>query len=52
VSGAYANFQSGAGPADVSAIYPDATCRRLAEVKRRWDPTNLFSGNHNVAPAT
>jgi FAD/FMN-containing dehydrogenase len=52
LSGAYANFQSGAAPADVAAVYPDATYRRLAEVKHRWDPANLFTGNHNVAPAT
>jgi hypothetical protein len=51
VSGAYANFQAGTGPADVQAVYPDATYRRLAEVKHRWDPANLFTGNHNVAPA-
>jgi FAD/FMN-containing dehydrogenase len=23
---------------------------RLVEVKRRWDPENLFRANHNIAP--
>jgi hypothetical protein len=25
---------------------------RLRELKRRWDPDNLFPGNHNIPPAT
>jgi FAD/FMN-containing dehydrogenase len=25
--------------------------RRLAEVKAKWDPQNLFKGNHNITPA-
>lgn len=29
-----------------------ANYARLAEVKRRWDPDNVFRTNHNVVPAT
>ncbi|NJP92803.1 FAD-dependent oxidoreductase [Nonomuraea sp. FMUSA5-5] len=50
VSGAYANFLATAGEDDVAAVYPAATHRRLAAVKRRYDPGNLFAGNHNVRP--
>lgn len=51
VDGAYANFLTSATDEDVHAIYPPATYRRLAAVKRRYDPENLFAGNHNVRPA-
>ncbi|NUT22961.1 MAG: FAD-binding oxidoreductase [Hamadaea sp.] len=50
VTGAYANFLATATEADVAAVYPAATYERLAEVKRQYDPGNLFSGNHNVRP--
>jgi FAD/FMN-containing dehydrogenase len=48
VSGAYANFLSSATAEDVAAIYPTEVYSRLAAVKRRYDPGNLFSCNHNV----
>ena len=35
---------------ELPAIYPAATYQRLAEVKDRYDPENLFAGNHNVRP--
>jgi FAD/FMN-containing dehydrogenase len=35
----------------VHDAYPPATWNRLAAVKRRYDPTNFFDGNHNIAPA-
>lgn len=50
VEGAYANFLASATEQDVSAVYPPPTYRRLATVKRRYDPENLFAGNHNVLP--
>ncbi len=50
VNGAYANFLTAATDADVAAIYPAETFSRLAVVKRRYDPGNLFARNHNVAP--
>jgi FAD/FMN-containing dehydrogenase len=50
VHGAYANFLTTATDEDVAAIYPTKTYERLAAVKRRYDPDNLFAGNHNVRP--
>jgi len=50
VTGAYANFLASATEEDVAAIYPGPTRSRLAAVKRRYDPGNLFTGNHNVRP--
>jgi hypothetical protein len=32
-------------------MYPPATLARLREVKRTWDPGNLFRRNHNILPA-
>ena len=46
----YVNYLS----ADDSAATPDAygaNLARLAELKRRFDPDNVFRGNQNVAPA-
>ncbi|MFD6139000.1 FAD-binding oxidoreductase [Promicromonospora sp. NPDC060271] len=50
ISGAYANFLTTATDDDVAAVYPTATYERLAAVKRRYDPHNLFAHNHNVRP--
>jgi FAD/FMN-containing dehydrogenase len=50
VSGAYANFLSTATAEDVAAIYPSEVYRRLAAVKRQYDPGNLFARNHNIRP--
>jgi FAD/FMN-containing dehydrogenase len=50
VSGAYANFLASATEEDVAAIYPAETYKRLAAVKRQYDPGNLFARNHNVRP--
>jgi FAD/FMN-containing dehydrogenase len=51
-SGTYVNFQGSATAADVAAAYPPATYARLAEVKRAYDPGNVFALNHNVEPAS
>ncbi|MCC5575816.1 FAD-binding oxidoreductase [Microtetraspora sp. AC03309] len=50
VNGVYANFLSSATEEDVAAIYPTETYKRLAAVKRQYDPRNLFARNHNVRP--
>jgi len=39
-------------PGELDAIMPAETCRRLAEVKRRWDPDDLILANHYVALST
>jgi FAD/FMN-containing dehydrogenase len=49
--GAYVNFINDEGTARVRDAYPTETWSRLAEVKRRYDPTNLFRRNQNVPPA-
>ena len=48
--GGYYNYAE--RPCDVDAILPPETCRRLAQVKRSWDPDNLIRANHSVALAT
>ncbi|RLK54983.1 FAD-binding oxidoreductase [Actinokineospora cianjurensis] len=37
--------------ATVRAAYEPAVYQRLREVKRQYDPTNLFRVNHNIPPA-
>jgi FAD/FMN-containing dehydrogenase len=49
--GAYVNFLADEGEARVRAAYPGATWDRLAAIKKRYDPTNLFRLNQNVPPA-
>jgi FAD/FMN-containing dehydrogenase len=49
--GAYVNFLTEEGPTRVRQAYPGPTWERLAAVKRRWDPTNLFHRNQNIPPA-
>ena len=49
--GAYVNFVGDEGEARVHAAYPGATYQRLAEIKRRYDPANLFHLNQNIRPA-
>ena len=49
--GAYVNFLSADGPARMCEAYPGRTLDRLAEIKARYDPTNVFRLNQNVAPA-
>ncbi len=49
--GAYANFLGDEGDERVRAAYPRGTWERLAEVKRRYDPDNVFHLNQNVPPA-
>jgi hypothetical protein len=50
-TGAYVNFVGDEGEERVHAAYPGATWDRLAEIKARYDPTNLFRSNQNVPPA-
>lgn len=50
--GAYVNFLMDEGQARVRAAYPGSTWDRLREIKRRYDPDNLFRRNQNIPPAT
>ena len=49
-AGAYVNFLSDEGPARIRAAYPGPTWDRLAAIKRRYDPANLFRINQNIPP--
>ncbi|HEY0069622.1 MAG TPA: FAD-binding oxidoreductase [Chloroflexia bacterium] len=50
-TGAYVNFLGDEGEDAVRQAYPPGTYDRLAAIKRRYDPTNLFRGNRNIPPA-
>lgn len=50
VDGAYVNFLADDGPDRIREAYPGDTWDRLVDVKRRYDPGNLFRRNHNVPP--
>ena len=49
-TGAYANFLGDEGDARIRSAYPGDTYDRLAAIKRRWDPTNVFHRNQNIRP--
>jgi FAD/FMN-containing dehydrogenase len=51
-TGVYSNFLADEGEERIREAYPAATYARLADVKRRWDPSNLFRMNQNIRPAT
>ena len=48
---AYVNFLGDEGEARIRAAYPGPTWDRLRQIKARYDPTNLFRLNQNIAPA-
>jgi FAD/FMN-containing dehydrogenase len=49
--GAYVGFLADEGEERVRAAYPGSTWDRLAEIKARYDPDNLFRLNQNIPPA-
>ncbi|MGC1814978.1 MAG: FAD-binding oxidoreductase [Solirubrobacterales bacterium] len=50
-AGGYVGFMGDEDEATIRAAYPGGTWDRLREVKRRYDPDNLFRLNHNIPPA-
>jgi FAD/FMN-containing dehydrogenase len=50
-SGAYVGFLGDEGEARIREAYPATTLDRLTEIKRRYDPENLFRLNQNIPPA-
>ena len=49
--GAYANGNSDVGPDETLKIFGADKVARLADLKRTWDPDNVFHVNPNVRPA-
>src|SRR5215203_2915539 len=49
--GAYVGFLGDEGEGRIREAYPGPTWQRLAEIKRRYDPTNLFRLNQNIRPS-
>jgi FAD/FMN-containing dehydrogenase len=47
--GGYVNYMADEGAAAVRAAY-EVNLERLIDVKRKYDPTNVFSANQNIAP--
>jgi FAD/FMN-containing dehydrogenase len=47
---AYVNFLGDEGQARIRQAYPAPTWDRLAAIKARYDPTNLFHRNQNIPP--
>ncbi|HEU4784249.1 MAG TPA: FAD-binding oxidoreductase [Ktedonobacterales bacterium] len=50
-TGAYVGFMMRDDEARAGEVYPPATMERLRQVKRRYDPTNVFHHNLNIEPA-
>ena len=50
-AGAYVNFLGSEGADRVHEAYPGPTWDRLAAIKARYDPANLFRLNQNIPPA-
>jgi FAD/FMN-containing dehydrogenase len=50
-NGAYINFFSQATEREVNSAYPEATYKKLAAVKKTYDPHNVFNQNINIKPA-
>lgn len=50
-SGSYVNFMADEGAEAVESAYPAPIWARLRDIKRRYDPENLFRHNHNIPPA-
>jgi len=48
---AYVNFVGDEGEKGVRSAYPGATWDRLAAIKLKYDPANVFRLNQNIPPA-
>jgi hypothetical protein len=48
-AGEYPNFVE--APVDASSFFEPAIWQRLRDIKRRYDPADVFAGNHHIPPA-
>jgi len=48
--GAYVNFLGAVDKKQIRAAYPGDTWKKLGEIKKKYDPTNLFRLNQNIPP--
>ncbi len=48
----YLNYIGEEGPGRVAAAYGPERYARLQQIKRIWDPDNVFRHNQNIVPAT
>ena len=48
--GVYVNFLGHDADTRLQEAYTDATWKRLKVIKAKYDPTNLFHNNNNIAP--
>lgn len=46
--GAYVNFVDGTDEATARRVYPESTYKRLVEIKKQYDPQNIFRNNVNI----
>ncbi|MET1053293.1 MAG: LLM class flavin-dependent oxidoreductase [Mycetocola sp.] len=49
-SGLYLSFETDQRPERLGDAFPPRTLSRLREIKRRYDPDNLFRDNFNISP--
>ena len=50
-TGLYASFETDTSPERLHEAYPPRTLDRLRDLKRRYDPDNVFRDNFNIDPA-
>lgn len=49
--GVYSNFLQAEGDQRIREAYAHGVYQKLAVLKAKYDPTNMFSGNENIKPA-
>jgi FAD/FMN-containing dehydrogenase len=49
-TGLYLSFETDQRPERIGEAWPPATLARLRELKRRYDPDNVFRDNFNITP--